>query len=592
MADLVLHMNSINKGVKGITESNKNLTPREDLRVFAKRNADMSLLCNAIDKCKTTDPVMNSVSDHVFKEAAINTEDYISLLAKVSNDLISFGYDSQCYIPTSSVGSDKTMSVKLPLAVHVKDMEAFSTYGIISKLPLGCSISCFDLSYDTVCASLRPLTNDASRSCITIKLFVSIVLLFAKQHKLVGLTGGFLSVSALLHLIVHFLLNKRLARIDNSFSSRIIYKFNSDGELIGDVIESCDPIILFHKFCHYYSFEFNIFDDVVSITTDENMHKSSKSQYLSCVMWRLYIEDISNSSVDLSSCLTRPGQIQLFKAFRRGTFATLRILEFMKSQVPDATNLIPHLFDNRMLDLAISGGYNGVKITNVPILNQLIHHQSTSDTIYCQSYLPLEETTTKKAHTETKLIGHKEKGGNNHTIVGASSVFTNFVTSRYPVINIDSSLDMDSASISKNVPIRTKPFIPKLAISETASVADPFGKAIHNAPVFLNVGFEPGSGHTDRSFSSASSRSDADLSSARSLNEFNSIIDHLTSTAALLSDNMSGQKSARGIDTPSIPNNSGSTATSTVVETVSRTAASGRDSKRVPRLVHWASKSK
>ena len=579
MADLMSAMSSMNKSTKGVAESGEKLIPRDDLKLFAKRNADMSLLCSATDKLKVVEAAV-SISTSV--GTTVNKEVAISLINKISNGLTSFGYSSQNYIPPSSLDSDKTMAVNLPFSVHVKDVEGFGAYGITSKLPLGCSITYLDLSYDKVCMSLRQLTNEASTSCDTMKVFISIVLVFVKQHKLIDLTDGNLSVSAILHMIVHFFLKKKLIQIDRSISTHISYKWNNDCEVDGGSMESCDPITLLHKFCYYYSYEFNIFDDVVSITSEKSVHKSLKSQYRSCVMWRLYIEDISNSAVDMGSSLTRPGQIQLFKAFRRCVFATLRILESIKLRDPGANLLIPHLFDKRMLDLAMVGGYKGANVTNVPVLNQLLYRQHKNNTIVHHNHVPVDENPRQKADVETKV---ENEVTTSRVIVAASSVFTNMVASGMTVKNSKDSFNIDNTSASISGVVRSKPFIPKLAIAETPPVSDNFGKYTHDFPFPSNVvGFEPGSGHTDRSISSTSSRSDMDLSSARSLHEFNTIIDHLTSTAAMLSDNISGRNSARGVDATVYI----STEVSNAVESVSLSVTEP-DTKKSPRLVHWKS---
>ena len=579
MASLMSHMSSINKNAMKISESKS----REDLKNFAKRNADMSLLCHATEKFKIDEAVvLNSTTDNLKNGNSVDVEEAISLITKISNDLISFGYSSQCYIPPSSVNSDKTMKLKFPLVVQLQDLEGLGAYGISSKQPLGCAITYVDVSYDMVCAALRQVTNDTSKACMTMKLFIALVLLFAKQHKLIELTDGFLNVSAFLHLIVYFLLRNNLIQIDNSMSRKIAYKLSSASESEGDSIESCDPITLLHKFCYYYSFEFNIFDDVVSITTGNHMHKSLKSQYRSCVLWRLYIEDISNNVVDIGSMLTRSGQIQLFKAFRRGTFATQYILQSIKSQSTDARDLIPRLFDDRMLDLAMVGGYKGANVLNVPTLNQLIYRRPEDYTNTSHRQVSSDEIAHEKVGIETKLADNTKV--KSSSIVSSSSVFTNIPTSGLS----DTNMNEGNVSVSKGTVVRSKPFIPKLAISETSVFADLRGKTISTAPMSLNTTFEPGSGHTDRSVSSISSRSDIEASSARSVNEFNAIIDHLTSTAAKLSGNISGRNSARGVDT-TFPNSFVSSTTTAASASVP-SSTTEQETKKTPRLVHWTNR--
>ena len=216
-------------------------------------------------------------------------------------------------------------------------------------------------------------------------------------------------------------------------------------------------------------------------------------------------------------------------------------------------------------------------------LNQLACHQ------HQDKYTFVDENPRQKADVDTK-VEHKE-GTRSNAIVGSSSVFTNMVTSALSVKNSKDNFSVDNTVEIKSSVIRSKPFIPKLAIAETPSVVDKLGKSTYDAPVPLNIaGFEPGSGHTDRSVSSISSRSDIDLSSARSLHEFNTIIDHLTSTAAKLSDNLSGRNSARGVDA-TFTSGYGSTSISNVVETVAP-SVTGRETKKTPRLVHWTSKNK
>lgn len=238
-----------------------------------------------------------------------------------------------------------------------------------------------------------------------IKYYLSCVIHFARIHTLCDPDNGTLSIEGWLVIAIHVLLHFRIvpnlheehrsssnhpmgglpiqdhavSSFDNmsivavsveGTSSTSSSLTNSTANMIkSSRLDEYSLIGLLELFFRYLTEDFDILGSIITVRGKGEQLPKNQWKVDPPVMWRLCIEDPFEKSLpnctkpyDLGATLTRPGQIQLFKALRRAAFGVNAIV--MKD-IGKILKLVLHILSD-MFSLSFNSGYGEIRSNAVP----------------------------------------------------------------------------------------------------------------------------------------------------------------------------------------------------------------------------------
>jgi hypothetical protein len=329
-----------------------------------------------------------------------------------------------------------------------------------------CNLTVQDINWK-LCNLINIICNyDKSNK---IRKLLHVIIKFASNHELIAAEGK-LPLEAWCVMVIHFLIRFKFLYCADIKECKLFYKDNlyiighdnldslpiQTQKCIDKInnISSTELLLLFFK---YYTLEFDVYGEVINMTNNNCIRKENS------LMWKLSIINPfelfeSSKTNDISFSLSRPGQLQLFKAIRRGSFSTYGIIKKIcdNSITVELLNTsINNLFDKRyLLKVAELGGYlgasladteafyshnninqvNGIKINNINIkksdeliinninskkLKEIQPNESNNNNINkfspnVEEFVPLSSLNRKinEVNSKTEKIIKNEKKGN------------------------------------------------------------------------------------------------------------------------------------------------------------------------------------
>eukprot|EP01035_Chromulina_nebulosa_P018060 gene18060-23707_t len=137
-------------------------------------------------------------------------------------------------------------------------------------------------------------------------------------------------------------------------------------------LEEISILRMLELFFRYMTEEFDILGSVVTLRGKGEAIPKNQWRLDPPVMWRLSIEDPFDHAVenitrphDLGTTLTRPGQIQVFKAVRRAAYGVNAIVIKDIGETEKYVRMLFHKDD--LLSLSRVSGYNGAAVITAPV---------------------------------------------------------------------------------------------------------------------------------------------------------------------------------------------------------------------------------
>jgi hypothetical protein len=231
------------------------------------------------------------------------------------------------------------------------------------------------------------------KSSARLRVYFSCILQFAKSHSLADPDAGTLSIEAWLVLGLHVLLYYDIIPNLHSTPTTLETSFmglESNSEASSDKVEGSPPrqiddysiIALLELFFRYFTEEFDVLGSIISIRgKGEYILPKNSWRIDPPILWRFCIEDpfekcVDNISkpYDLGSTLTRPGQIQVFKAIRRAAFGIHAIIVRDAADMEKYIRMLFHKDD--LLALSRMAGYNGAAVIATPLYQPPVNWKS------------------------------------------------------------------------------------------------------------------------------------------------------------------------------------------------------------------------